>query len=404
MPRNANNDYYHPVGTEAVPGETATAAQFNARFDAVKDDLNAPRPIKYGGTGATTPSAARSALGVASQSDLSTLEGRVQAEEEKVQPIELGGTGATTAEAARAALDVDQAGSTAPDSLKLGGHLPAYFLPASATAVDAAKLDGRNPSAFPRKAENATITGSWTVAAPMTFTGSPRIDVNATTLIYESDGQANRSTQRWILPGGWAWELELKADGDLNLARRAEGRDVTIAGEKVLTSANGILPVAKGGTGAGGPAAARTNLGFTLSDGARTALNNAVPFATEYWRAGLETDPSLPSPYVVRMAAEATIERRGLGYNQVWREVSSSRSYGTVYQNTTGRPIQVVVTTDVYGGGQFNVSPNGTSWINTGGGTNPNDQNRNTSSTIVPPDWYYRQNGSSGAVRWVELS
>lgn len=71
MPRNNDQLYYHPVGTEAVAGELAVSADVNARFDALKDDANAPRPVKFGGTGGTTPETARTALEV--QRDLAKV-------------------------------------------------------------------------------------------------------------------------------------------------------------------------------------------------------------------------------------------------------------------------------------------------------------------------------------------
>lgn len=77
MPRDNNGLYYHPVNTEAVSGEPATASQFNATRDAIKDDLNTPRPIKFGGTGATTAAAALTALGAqADVRDITWLEVR----------------------------------------------------------------------------------------------------------------------------------------------------------------------------------------------------------------------------------------------------------------------------------------------------------------------------------------
>jgi hypothetical protein len=41
-----------------------------------------------------------------------------------------------------------------------------------------------------------------------------------------------------------------------------------------------------------------------------------------------------------------TIQADGLGYNQTWQNVKSSRSLGTVYTNNTTRPICVVINVD----------------------------------------------------------
>jgi hypothetical protein len=39
----------------------------------------------------------------------------------------------------------------------------------------------------------------------------------------------------------------------------------------------------------------------------------------------------------------ATINQSGIGYDQLWTDVTSSRAIGTTYTNNTGKPIQVVI-------------------------------------------------------------
>lgn len=39
---------------------------------------------------------------------------------------------------------------------------------------------------------------------------------------------------------------------------------------------------------------------------------------------------------------------RGLGLQQTWQDVTGSRASGTTYTNTTSRPIEVAVTTNLY--------------------------------------------------------
>jgi hypothetical protein len=65
MSRNGSGVYSKATGTTATPGSTITSAQFNSSIDDIVDDLNAARPVTAGGTGATSASAARTALGVA---------------------------------------------------------------------------------------------------------------------------------------------------------------------------------------------------------------------------------------------------------------------------------------------------------------------------------------------------
>lgn len=63
MPRNGFGVYSKPAGTTAVPNTTIESAKYNQLLDDIAADLNVARPIVAGGTGATTASAARTALG-----------------------------------------------------------------------------------------------------------------------------------------------------------------------------------------------------------------------------------------------------------------------------------------------------------------------------------------------------
>jgi hypothetical protein len=64
MPRDGNDVYSKPSGTTATAGTTIESAKYNTLMDDIVSDLNAARPIAVGGTGASTASAARTALGV----------------------------------------------------------------------------------------------------------------------------------------------------------------------------------------------------------------------------------------------------------------------------------------------------------------------------------------------------
>jgi hypothetical protein len=72
MPRDGNDLYSKAAGTTAVANETITSTQFNSTIDDIVEDLNAPRPLSAGGTGATSASTARTALDVAQRQSSTT--------------------------------------------------------------------------------------------------------------------------------------------------------------------------------------------------------------------------------------------------------------------------------------------------------------------------------------------
>jgi hypothetical protein len=62
MPRDGSNVYHRPPGTDGVPNTTISSAAYNVNVADVEQDLNLPRPIVAGGTGATNADAALSNL------------------------------------------------------------------------------------------------------------------------------------------------------------------------------------------------------------------------------------------------------------------------------------------------------------------------------------------------------
>jgi hypothetical protein len=76
MPRSGASVYSKPAGTTPVDGDVLNAAPFNLLMDDIAADLNLPRPIAVGGTGATTSSAALVNFGLtATASELNILDG-----------------------------------------------------------------------------------------------------------------------------------------------------------------------------------------------------------------------------------------------------------------------------------------------------------------------------------------
>lgn len=70
MPLDGGGTASKPAGTTAVAGATIESSKFNSVIDDLYAILNAARPVVYGGTGATSASAARTALGLAIGADV----------------------------------------------------------------------------------------------------------------------------------------------------------------------------------------------------------------------------------------------------------------------------------------------------------------------------------------------
>jgi hypothetical protein len=62
MPRDGSNVYHRPTGTDAIPNNTIESAKYNANVVDVETDLNTPRPIVAGGTGANNARDAMTSL------------------------------------------------------------------------------------------------------------------------------------------------------------------------------------------------------------------------------------------------------------------------------------------------------------------------------------------------------
>jgi hypothetical protein len=63
MPRDGSQIYHRPPGTDGVPNYTVESARYNAFTADVEQDLNLPRPVIAGGTGATNKADAMTNLG-----------------------------------------------------------------------------------------------------------------------------------------------------------------------------------------------------------------------------------------------------------------------------------------------------------------------------------------------------
>ena len=124
--------------------------------------------------------------------------------------------------------------------------------------------------------------------------------------------------------------------------------------------------------------------------------------STATWQAGTGTTESLVSPAKVKAAVVANVPDP-IGVNQTWQNMAGSRSVGTSYQNTTGRPIMVSICTNAVSRANFQVSTDNSTWITVGalaGYGNIGDEK--SSQVIVPDNHYYRATGGSLQI-WAEL-
>ena len=62
----------------------------------------------------------------------------------------------------------------------------------------------------------------------------------------------------------------------------------------------------------------------------------------------MDTDSASAIP--TQQSVKAYVDASGIGVGQTWQDVSGSRAVGTAYQNTTGKPIMVMLSLDVSSG------------------------------------------------------
>ena len=122
----------------------------------------------------------------------------------------------------------------------------------------------------------------------------------------------------------------------LNNAGTIELAAVNISGGTQLDETNLITTTAEGGVGAADSAS------VVYSTTARTSVAYRVIGYIESTQATAGTWATAPST-IQGSGGQALTAMSSLGYGQTWQVVTGSRSIGTTYYNTTGKPIIVVV-------------------------------------------------------------
>ena len=177
-------------------------------------------------------------------------------------------------------------------------------------------------------------------------------------------------------------------------------------GGLVATGTTTVLNVSSGDTST---KAANTNF---VANAVSTLAPKDSPTFT-----GIPTAPTDSPQPSDQLATLKTIFNSCLGFDQKWRNVTTSRSGGVAYPNNTGRPIQVVITWHNgtgYSYASFNVGCTQGAGNITGGidviTELPYDQDPSTAtfsaSVIVPNGQSYGIHANSGANidSWAELS
>ena len=320
-------------------GYKNAAAASAAEAEAAVASITLPLPVSNGGTGATTQAGARSALGLgtAATATLGTGSGQVP-----------------TADQIPGLVSQKQIQS-------ISASVSANALTISAGALS---LDFRS-----------STLGSGTVT---TVSGTPSsLVISSGSTLGTVSGQQSRVV---VLAINNAGTIELAA--------------VNIAGGNALSETDLISTVAEGGAGAADSA------NVIYSTTARTNVAYRVIGYIESTQATAGTWAAAPST-IQGAGGNALMSMQSLGYGQTWQNVTGSRSGGTTYYNTTGKPITVHVKFVHSSAGVFGTLTIGGIAIDS---TYQLSTNPVSLQAVVPPGASYVFSGSyTSIIRWVEL-
>jgi len=242
-----------------------------------------------------------------------------------------------------------------------------------------------NNSSYTITIYNSTVIGNTTAAGTgIAIAAGDKIMVwSDGTNFYDLQVQ-NLTTTLAIAKGGTGQTTQQAAINALagaqtnNRVLRSDGTNTTLSQVVLTTDVTGTLPVANGGTGVTSSTGSGNNVlstSPTINTPTLTAPVLGTPASgnlanctfptlnqnTTGTAAGLSTTLAIASGGTGQTtAALAGAALGAVGVGQTWQNVTGSRSAGTTYTNSTGRPIQVAILSAQGTNQQFQFYINGT--------------------------------------------
>jgi hypothetical protein len=262
--------YSPPAGTKGVPNTTIQSVPYNALIDDLTADANVARPITAGGTGATSASGARTALGAqATHAALTSISGLATSADRMIYTTAADAY-ATTALTpfARTLLD-DATAAAALTTLGVSTFMQTVLDDADA-ATARTTLGANNASNLTAgTVPDARIAGAYTGITTLTATDT----VTAPRLRLTSTADASESSTAHALQIGDTAGQNLIIDNNEIMVRSNGVLNSLFIPGGVSFNSDKALAVTDGGTGATTTAQAQTNLGVPPTSRTITAGN-----------------------------------------------------------------------------------------------------------------------------------